>query len=245
MQHRPNKYHLFSLGDGFGDGNGTLALTSLSFHKFLQKTPYALRRTTILWAEATIGWTKCRSNGLVDLVFKFYKLIPDLFGNLLADVFYNWQKNGRILSDVGRDAIMRLENEGHRRHIQLWAYNSAKLKVWDFSKHTIDEFSIDGLVRWSIKVPNPEQIHSGYSEPYAIQQRNGWKRLWLWWDPDQCGLGESLGEDRPLLLEFVLKEARFGSTFKNWAAAMHSGNCLGVEFNGHLTEPFRTAHAVL
>lgn len=50
--------------------------------------------------ETMASCTRVKLPGLAGLPYALYVYMPDLFGDLLANVYCNWQQNGRIGSDA-------------------------------------------------------------------------------------------------------------------------------------------------
>jgi hypothetical protein len=64
--------------------------------------------------NAMTGCAREKSPGLDGLPYEFYYHLPDLFGGLLADVYCNWQQNGRIPSSVSRGVVVLLRKDPNK-----------------------------------------------------------------------------------------------------------------------------------
>ena len=64
--------------------------------------------------DAMTGCAGEKSPGLDGLPYEFYYHLPDLFGGLLADVYCNWQQNGRIPSSVSRGVVVLLRKDPNK-----------------------------------------------------------------------------------------------------------------------------------
>ena len=60
------------------------------------------------------GCVRDKSPGLDGLPYELYVQMPDLFGDLLADVYCNWQQNGRIPSPVSRGVVVLLRKDPNK-----------------------------------------------------------------------------------------------------------------------------------
>ncbi|XP_014785363.1 uncharacterized protein LOC106880069 [Octopus bimaculoides] len=63
-----------------------------------------------IW-DAMSSCTRERSLGFDGRPFVLYLHMPDLFSDLLADIYHNWQQNGRIFSAVSRGVVVLLRKD--------------------------------------------------------------------------------------------------------------------------------------
>ncbi len=197
---------------------------------------------------AVSGCAKNKSPGLDGLPYELYTNMPDLFGDLLADVYCNWQQNGRIPSSVSRGVVTLQRKDADKgdvidnfRPITLL---NAEFKI--LAKVLANRLAlvVEKLVGEAQTCAIPgRSIHDNlHLVRYIIERvsnKPGFGRAMI-------NVDQSKAFDRVdhRYLAAVLRAAGLGPVFRGWIASMYSGICSVVKLNGHLSEPFQITRSV-